>query len=169
MQIVCYHIKKFVFVRDNMKTTLFIKLMMVFMLCIAVLFAFTACKEDEIYAGSEDFESYPDYWNDFNDDSGDIYIPDTNSPAGDGNSSNDGTTSSEVEDWTANFDEDEDEDVTSSKTETDTDKDGTPDTDDTDDDNDGITDDKDPDDDNNGTPDDEEEPDYGNQGPLVFF
>ena len=58
-----------------MKTTLFIKLMMVFMLCIAVLFAFTACKEDEIYAGSEDFESYPDYWNDFNDDSGDIYIP----------------------------------------------------------------------------------------------
>ena len=151
-----------------MKTTVFVKLITVLTLCIAVLFAFTACKEDEIYAGSEDFESYPDYWNDFNEDSGDIYIPDKNNSTGDGNSSSNGdTTSSEVEDWTANFDEDEE--TTSSKIETDTDKDGTPDTDDTDDDNDGITDDKDPDDNNNGTPDDEEKPDYGNQGPLVFF
>lgn len=155
-----------------MKTTLLIKLMIVLSLCLAVLFAFTACKDDEIYAGSDDFESYPDYWNDFNEDSGDIYIPDTNSNlASDNNaSSNDGTTSSEVEDWTANFteDEDEDDDVTSSKTETDTDKDGTPDSEDPDDDNDGIIDDKDPDDNNNGTPDDEEKPDYGNQGPLVY-
>ncbi len=140
-----------------MKIKSLLRLIVVLALCLSVLCVFTACKDDEIYAGSDDFQSYPDYWNDFNDDSGDIYIPDTPNDTTSGDStgsSNDGTTSSEEEDWTANFTEDEDEDTTSSVV--DTDKDGTPD-------------DTDPDDNNNGTPDDEEKPDYGNQGPLVFF
>lgn len=171
------------FVRCGIKMKSLFRVLAVLILCLSVLFTFTACKDDEIYAGSDDFESYPDYWNGFNEDSGDIYLPDTNSTAsgtaqGSGDSDDSNVSS---DDYTANFTDDEDdteskveskvEETTSSKVDdsTDTDNDGTPDVDDTDDDNDGITDDKDPDDDNDGTTDDEEKPDYGNQGPLVFF
>ena len=144
-----------------MKTKSLLRLIVVLALCLSVLCVFTACKDDEIYAGSDDFQSYPEYWNNFNDDSGDLYIPnDTNSSS---NNSDDETSS---EDFTVNFTEDDDQVISGDR---DTDKDGTPDDKDTDDDNDGKPDDKDNDDDNDGTPDDEEKPDYGNQGPSVFF
>ena len=162
-----------------MKTKLAIKLLVVTSLCLAALLLFTACKDDEIYAGSEDFQSYPEYWNDFNNNTGDIYIPDTNSTTSgnskpDENGSNDSSnTSSDVssDDFTANFieDDEEEESKPTSSEKVDTDKDGTPDVEDPDDDNDDIPDDKDPDDDNDGIPDEEEKIDYGNQGPLVYF
>lgn len=157
--------------RDNMKTKLLVKLMVVLSLCLAVLFVFTACKDDVIYAGSDDFQSYPEYWNDFNDDdSGDIILPN-------GNASN---TETPGEDPNANFTPDDEDDTSSDSntssetdadkdTDKDTDNDGTPDSTDPDDDNDGTDDSEDTDDDNDGTPDSEEKPDYGNQGPLVFF
>lgn len=155
-----------------MKSNLFVKILIAVCLCSIAVFTFTACRDKEVYAESSDFESYPEYWNGFNSDSGDIYIPDNNSTSGIGSTNNsssydnstpDDNYSSELEDWTANFIED-DEETTSS--EVDTDKDGIVDDKDTDDDNDGITDDKDPDDDNDEIK-DEDEADYGNQGPLV--
>jgi len=39
-----------------------------------MLFSLTACKEDVVYVGDSDFESYPDYWNDFN-NTDNIYVP----------------------------------------------------------------------------------------------
>ncbi len=153
-----------------MKQSLFMKLVLAVCLCFVVAFTFIACKDKEIYAGSDDFQSYPDYWNDFNDDSGDIYIPNhqgsTSQGDNDGSSSNDSSNDTSSEDFTANFTDDEEEQNSSSTV--DTDKDGTPDEVDPDDDNDGVTDDKDDDDDGDGTPDDEENK-HGNQGPLVFF
>ena len=160
----------FVFVRCGvMKSNLSAKLFIAISFCLILMLAFTACKDKEIYAESSDFESYPDYWNDFNNNTGDIYIPNTQNSSssnseGSNSSNSDEQTSSE--DWTANFTDDEEDDNTSSAV--DTDKDGTPDDTDSDDDNDGVTDDKDSDDDGDGTPDDEENK-YGNQGPLVFF
>ena len=149
-----------------MKTKLLVKFIVVLSLCLAVCFVFTACKDDEIYAGSDDFQSYPDYWNDFNDDSGDIYIPNTDKvTSGDTQNSDGDSSNTSSEDFTANFTEGDDDNTSDV---TDTDRDGTPDVDDNDDDNDGIPDDKDKDDNGNGTPDDEEKPDYSNQGPLVF-
>lgn len=144
-----------------MKTKLF-KLTIVLSLCLAIIFVFTACKDKEIYAGSDDFQSYPEYWNDFNDDSGDITVPN-------GNTSNNVETPGE--DPNANFTPDDEDDTSSDSTssDVDTDDDGTPDSTDPDDDNDGTDDSEDTDDDNDGTPDSEEKPDYGNQGPLVFF
>ena len=148
-----------------MKTKLLLKLIIVLSLCLAVLLVFASCKDKEIYAGSDDFQSYPEYWNDFNnDDSGDLILPNGS------NSSNE----TPDEDPNANFTPDDDEDNsssdnTSSETDTDTDKDGQPDSTDPDDDNDGVTDDKDDDANGDGTLDEEEKPDYGNQGPLVFF
>lgn len=165
-----------------MKSNLVTKLIIVFCLCVVFLLAFTACKDKEIYAESSDFESYPEFWNDFNDDStGDIFVPDLDanstitsdddnstdssnaSSSGDASSSNNAT---ESDDFTANFgDDDEDENTSSS---VDTDNDGTPDNTDTDDDNDGTPDVDDPDDDGDGTP-DKDEGNYGNQGPIYLF
>ena len=107
---------------------------------------FTACKEDSIFA-DDDNQSYPEYWNNGDDENGDIYIPgNTSKPSAD---EDDDTTS---DDFTANFTDEDDS--TSSE----------PDSD-----NDGIPDGQDPDDDNDGVPDVEDEEDNGNQGPLVFF
>lgn len=143
----------FAFVRCRfMKSKLFLKIFIAVCLCAIVAFAFTACKDKEIYAESSDFESYPDYWNDFNEE---MYVPET-LPSTPGE--------------TPDFSEDDDENTTSDTV--DTDKDGTPDVDDTDDDNDGKPDTEDPDDDNDGIKDEDEEKeekDYGNQGPLVPF
>ncbi len=156
-----------------MKSNFPTKLVVALCLCLIAALTFVACKDKEVFAESSDFESYPEYWNDFNDE---IFVPDIDdSTTGDNdltsngsdNSLNNSTTSSEEEDWTANFTEDDkDEDTTSS--EIDTDKDNIPDDKDPDDDNDGITDDKDPDDDNDGIK-DEDEADYGNQGPIMLF
>lgn len=172
----------FVFVRRAMKLNLAAKLIIVFCLCLVVLLAFTACRDKEIYAESSDFESYPEFWNDFNDGStGDIFIPDpeissaitsgddsgsessNTSSSGDEISSN---TATESEDYTANFGDDDEEENTSSSV--DTDNDGTPDITDPDDDNDGTPDTEDPDDDGDGTP-DKDEGNYGNQGPIYLF
>ncbi len=157
-----------------MKSNLPTKLIITMCLCFVVSLTFVACKDKEVFAESSDFESYPEYWNDFNDE---IFVPDTsdgitgdNNQTSDGSdsSSNDNTTSSEYEDWTANITDDDDENTASG--EVDTDKDGISDNKDPDDDNDGVTDDKDPDDDNDGVRDEEEnkdKTDYGNQGPFV--
>lgn len=99
-----------------MKSKLLAKLLFTVCLCLATAFIFTACKDKEIYANHSDFESYPEYWNSFNNNTGDIYVPDT-----DGNNVNDNTsgTSSGVsgtsgsaadtssDDYTANFEDDE--------------------------------------------------------------
>ena len=163
----------FVFVRGIMKSNLPAKFIISMCLCLVAALTFVACKDKEVFAESSDFESYPEYWNDFN---GEIFVPDIDDVTTDDNtitssdgdnSFDNGITSSEEEDWTANFTEDDmNEDLTSS--EVDTDKDNIPDDKDPDDDNDGITDDKDPDDDNDGIK-DEDEVDYGNQGPLLLF
>ena len=141
----------------------FVKLMIVMLLCLSVVVAFTACKDDGKKVDKND-ESQPNTSSEEskNDDegSGDIYIP------------NGSVDVDPNENPDANFEDDN----------TDTDKDGTPDVDDPDDDNDGVLDedetDNDKTDDNNDTSNkeednnsssDEEKPDYGNQGPIVFF
>lgn len=60
-----------------MKSKLLAKLLFTVCLCLATAFIFTACKDKEIYANHSDFESYPEYWNSFNSNTGDIYLPDT--------------------------------------------------------------------------------------------
>ena len=63
----------FVFVRCRfMKSKLFLKIFIAVCLCAILALAFTACKDKEIYAESSDFESYPDYWNDFNENTNDV-------------------------------------------------------------------------------------------------
>ena len=49
-----------------MKSKLSIKLLITACLCAVALLTFTACKDKSIYAEKEDFESYPEYWNAFN-------------------------------------------------------------------------------------------------------
>ena len=99
-----------------MKSKLLAKLLCTVCLCLATAFIFTACKDKEIYANHSDFESYPEYWNSFNSNTGDIYLPDTDgnndkgnasgtSSAVSGTSGNVSDTSSD--DYTANFDDDE--------------------------------------------------------------
>ncbi len=160
-----------------MKLNLLAKLLIAVCLCLITALTFVACKDKEIYAESSDFESYPDYWNDFNDDNGDIYVSKedqtntiTTPSDDDASTTSDGDelTSSEKE-FVSNFkdnigENDEEDDNTSSTV--DTDNDGTPDDTDTDDDNDGVTDDKDDDDDGDGIL-DKNEADYGHQGPFV--
>lgn len=123
-----------------MKSNLLTKLLIVLCLCLITALTFTACKDKEIYAETSDFESYPDYWNDFNKDNGELYVPD--------NSDNSGSNgSSSEEDWTANFIEDDEEDTTNS---VDTDGDGTENKNDPDIDGDGIENKDDPDVDGDG-------------------
>ena len=142
----------------RMKSKFRAKLFMVLCLCLIAVFSFTACKDKAIYAEPDDFESYPDYWNDFNDE---MIVPDTSNPV----TNPSGTeTPGETPDFS------EDEEVPADRV--DTDKDGVPDVDDSDDDNDGIPDKEDPDDNNNGILDDDEEndkeeEDFGNQSPFV--
>lgn len=143
-----------------MKSNLPAKLLITVCLCLITALTFVACKDKDIYAESSDFESYPDYWNDFNNDNGDIYVSKedqsntSTTPDTDNSNSSDGDelTSSEkdfIEDFKNNIDKEDDN--TSSTIDTD---------------NDGVTDDKDTDDDGDGIPDDDEV-DYGNQGPFV--
>lgn len=132
-----------------MKTNLSAKFFIAICLCLIAALTFTACKDKEIYAESSDFESYPDYWNDFNDEPDDIYVPDNNSNTGD--------TSSD--DWTANFDDDDDtssevdtdKDGITNKNDSDIDGDGVKNEDDSDIDGDGVDNDKDSDIDGDGT------------------
>lgn len=155
----------FVFVSDVMKKIV-TKISFVVCLLSMVALLFTACSEKDIYAENSDFESYPDYWNSFNQNTtgDDLYIVDPSDKttiAGD-NSAESGSdkdtssnTSSEVEDWTANFVDDEDNDDNS---------------------NDNSNNSNSSNDNGNGNgngngssiPDDEENKN-GNQGPLVFF
>ena len=124
-----------------MKSNLFAKLSIVFCLCLITVFVFASCKEKEVYANNSDFESYPEYWNSFNEDTtGDVYVPDTDdSSKGNVSSTSSEQSSSDPDfgDYEANFEEDEDEDTSSN---IDTDNDGIPDISDSDDDNDGTED-----------------------------
>ena len=62
-----------------MKNTI-TKLSVVLCLILVSALTFTACREKSVYAENSDFESYPEYWNSFNDSSddteGEIYLPD---------------------------------------------------------------------------------------------
>lgn len=127
-----------------MKSNLFAKLSIVFCLCLITVFVFASCKEKEVYANNSDFESYPEYWNSFNEDTtGDVYVPDTDdSSKGNVSSTSSEQSSSDPDfgDYEANFEEDEDEESGDTSSSDDTDADGLPDNTDPDDDNDGITD-----------------------------
>ena len=67
----------FVFVSDVMKKIV-AKISFVVCLLSMVALLFTACSEKDIYAENSDFESYPDYWNSFNQNTtgDDLYIVD---------------------------------------------------------------------------------------------
>lgn len=159
-----------------MKTKLLVKLTVVLALCIAVLCAFTACKDDEVYAGSDDFQSYPDYWNDFNKNTGDIYIPSANG----GTINSQGGSDADAEDnssddFTANFTEDDEKVLTgnnsgssgnasqnnSNKENTDSSNEGSG--------NSGNSGNESGNESDNESDNSSSNPDYGNQGPLVFF
>lgn len=156
----------FVFVSDVMKKTVS-KISFVICLLSMVALLFTACSEKDIYAENSDFESYPDYWNSFNQNTtgDDLYIVDPSdktTTAGD-NSAESGSdkdtssnTSSEVEDWTANFVDDED----NNNNNNDNDNDNSNDNDNNSNDNGNGNDSSIP---------DNEENKNSNQGPLVFF
>ena len=110
-----------------MKSKLPAKILIAVCLCLITALTFTACKDKDIFADSSDFESYPEYWNNFNDE---IFVPDKNNGLSSTTSSEDNTNSSESEtsseeDWTANLTV-SDDDTTTSNT-VDTDKDGIPD------------------------------------------
>lgn len=103
------------------------KLSVVLCLILVSALTFTACREKSVYAENSDFESYPEYWNSFNDSSddteGEIYLPDrtdtTNnveSSAEDKTNSSTSTEDTEAssDDPTANFTEDEDDTTNSS-------------------------------------------------------
>lgn len=53
-----------------MKNTI-TKLSVVLCLILVSALTFTACREKSVYAENSDFESYPEYWNSFNDSSDD--------------------------------------------------------------------------------------------------
>lgn len=161
----CYYIKNVCFARCwRLKSNLLIKCLTAICLCAVFALTFTACRDKEVFADTSDFESYPEYWNDFNDD---IYVPNNSNSTTNNSSGNSSITPpSDDEDWTANFIEDDDESNTFE--DTDTDNDGLTDNVDPDDDNDGIPDESDPDDDNDGTP-DTDDVDNGNQGPFVPY
>lgn len=83
-----------------MKSNLHIKVFITVCFSLIALLTISACKDGDVYAESSDFDLYPDSWNDFNKDNGDIYVSDTTTTAEDETSS---------DDWTANFFGDEDE------------------------------------------------------------
>lgn len=113
-----------------MKQNRTMRLIIAFCMCLVMSLAFTACKDEEVYAGSSDFESYPDYWNDFNDDTAeDIYVP---------------KDPSDTPGETPDFSDDDTSNTTSSSSVPDTDGDGVTNNKDSDIDGDGI---KNPDDD----------------------
>ena len=124
---------------------------------ISVLF-FSACKDKTIYAQNSDFESYPDYWNDFN--KGDIYVPqdssdtpgetpnfnedDNDNSNNDSNSNDSSNVDTDGDGIVDDKDNDIDDDGIENKDDNDVDGDGEENDKDTDDDNDGIPDVKDP-------------------------
>lgn len=139
-----------------MKRNISARLLIAACLCLIMLLTFTACKDEEVFAETSDFESYPDYWNDFNDTEDDIYIP----------NSSDSTGSEVLEAPDFSLD---DEDDTSSKV--DTDGDGKPNDSDTDIDGDGIKNEADSDIDGDGTENDKDNDKDGdgttNEGDLT--
>ena len=151
-----------------MKSNLSAKLIIAIFLCLIMALTFTACRDKEIYAESSDFESYPDYWNDFNEDHGDLYVPDS-----------DDTSTNETIDWgdtdgdDSNDDIDTDKDGISNKQDYDIDGDGVKNEDDSDIDGDGVGNENDPDIDGDDIP-NENDPDKDgveesnkNEGPFV--
>lgn len=96
-----------------MRNSVFFKILFVVCISVLLLCTFTACKDKDVFAGDSDFESYPDYWNDFN-SNGDIFIPDavngnTNSDKNGSNADGDNVNSDEDGDYTANFTDDDDD------------------------------------------------------------
>lgn len=154
-----------------MKSNLSIKLIIAICLSFVLALTFTACKDKEIYAESSDFESYPEYWNDFNEDHGDLYV------------SGSDTSSEDNDDWTANEDDDNtssdvdtDNDSITNDKDTDIDGDGVDNKDDNDVDGDGVENDKDPDIDGDGAENEDDDTPEGpteedksdkNEGPFV--
>lgn len=132
-----------------------------FLLCLLLITAFAGCKEKAIYAENSDFQSYPDYWNSFNQNSnGDVYIPNgkdnttteaanTSESTSGSNTGTDNKSSADTssDDWTANFGSDDmtDNSSTSGDNNSSADNSGS---------------------DNGDTSKDNSS---GNQGPLVFF
>ena len=132
----------FVFVRCQfVKSNIFAKIFIAICILLVAALTFTACKDKTIYAENSDFESYPDYWNDFN--NGDLYVPEDNNSSG---------AESDNEDWTANLGDDD-----TSSTPVDTDNDGKPNTKDRDIDGDGVKNEDDTDIDGDGIPNDKDD------------
>lgn len=132
-----------------------------FLLCLLLTLTFAACKEKDIYAESSDFQSYPDYWNSFN-QNGDVIIPkkEENTTAEPGTTSNsdgsasnstvtDGNSSADAssDDWMANFTSDDITDDGSTPSGSENGESSEPET----------------------NPDSSKDDTSGNQGPLVFF
>lgn len=102
-----------------MKSKLFIKFLISVCVSSLMILTFSACKDREVYANNSDFESYPEYWNSFNENTnGDIFVPDNgkdknttstssgnSTPSGESaDKTNTGDTSTEEDgDYTANF------------------------------------------------------------------
>ena len=117
--IICYYIENVCFCEVIMKSNLLAKLLISVCLCLVAAFTFTACKDKEIYANHSDFESYPEYWNSFNQEAGEIYIPDaggnsvdsassnTSSGASGSSDSSKDTDITSSDDYTAYFEDDE--------------------------------------------------------------
>lgn len=102
-----------------MRNSVFFKILFVVCISVLLLCTFTACKDKDVFAGDSDFDSYPDYWNDFN-SKGDIFIPDavngnTNSDKNGSNADGDKVNSDEDGDYTANFTDDDDDLTINSK------------------------------------------------------
>ncbi len=82
-----------------MKSKLVSKLPFVVCLILVFVFCFSACAKKDVYADEDDFKSYPEYWNSFNDssDSGDVMI----------DFSDETTSKDELGDPNANFTDDD--------------------------------------------------------------
>lgn len=122
-----------------MKSNLPAKFLITVCVCVLMVLTFSACKDREVYANKSDFESYPEYWNSFNEDTtGDIFVPDDNksntaSTSSGNSSSTDNTNNADTPDddggdYTANFEggnTDNNSELTSGSQSSDTDSDNT--------------------------------------------
>lgn len=128
-----------------MGSKLSLKLLIMTALCLILAFAFTACKEKDVFVTNSDFESYPDYWNSFNESASE----DNNDKSDNTSTDSKTDTASDTDDTADNNSSEEVLDYEIFDSVNDADNDGIVDKDDPDDDNDGIPDDKDTVDDNN--------------------
>lgn len=135
-----------------MKANIMAKIFIALCLTLILLLTFSACKDKEIFAETSDFESYPDDWNNFNEDSGedsdDIFVP---------------QNSSDTPGETPDFSDDDVISDTTSSTVSDTDGDGKPNHRDDDIDNDGEKNENDDDIDGDGV-ENEKDPDKDGDG-----